>query len=62
MLQLWDVRLALTFCSDGSESTFHPRALLNNASLIIKVAKPADELIGYNAPITVIITDRTCSC
>lgn len=61
-MQLWDAHLTLTFCTDDSESTFYPRAELNNASLIIKVAKPADELIGYNAPITVMITDRTCSC
>lgn len=50
------------FLLDYGESTFHPTDLLNNTSLIIKVAKPADELIGYNAPITVITTDRTCSC
>lgn len=61
-MQLWDAHLILTFGSDNSKSTFYPGALLNNASLIIKAAKPADELIGYNAPITVIITDRTCSC
>ena len=61
-MQSMDLNHTQAFNSAYCFPTLHPSQLENNASLIIKLVKPADEHIGYDAPITVIITDRTCSC